>query len=197
MTQRKRQEKLENLEDKRAKGAPVRSLARSGWFMRQWLANFTHSSLTGTWMSLNLGKKHQIYIMKSTELGIILLQIIFRTLQPLVSRLQGEIPPLTSWVHPFLTMIGFCVMFLKYIHQKILFDIHRSSRSASLSNDAACFKPGILLINRNFISSAAPNTIRNHLTPLGCNLRIKTDSALQQMLSTRFFLRQDDCCINY
>lgn len=40
----------------RAKSTPVRSLARSGWFMRQWLANFTHSSLTGTWMSLNLEK---------------------------------------------------------------------------------------------------------------------------------------------
>lgn len=39
--------------------SPVRSLARSGWFMRQWLANFTHSSLTGTWMSLNLRGKHQ------------------------------------------------------------------------------------------------------------------------------------------
>lgn len=36
------------------KSSPVRSRARSGWFMRQWLANFTHSSLTGTWMSLNL-----------------------------------------------------------------------------------------------------------------------------------------------
>lgn len=36
---------------------PVRSLAKSGWFMRQWLANLTHSSLTGTWISLNLKRE--------------------------------------------------------------------------------------------------------------------------------------------
>lgn len=47
---------------------PVRSRARSGWFMRQWLANFTHSSLTGTWMSLKLEGKHQTRIMTSTEI---------------------------------------------------------------------------------------------------------------------------------
>lgn len=45
---------------------PVRSLAKSGWFIRQWLANFTHSSLMGTWMSLNLLERnphsHQIYM---------------------------------------------------------------------------------------------------------------------------------------
>lgn len=65
--------------------SPVRSLARSGWFMRQWLANFTHSSLTGTWMSLNLGEnirnfmktepKHFFYHShqkKCLELGCIL-----------------------------------------------------------------------------------------------------------------------------
>lgn len=33
---------------------PVRSFAKSGWFIKQWLANFTHSNRTGTWMSLNL-----------------------------------------------------------------------------------------------------------------------------------------------
>lgn len=37
--------------------SPVRSLAKSGWFMRQWLANLTHSSLMGTWMSLNLWRR--------------------------------------------------------------------------------------------------------------------------------------------
>lgn len=40
---------------------PVRSFAKSGWFMRQWLANFTHSSLTGTWMSLNLETKIKLH----------------------------------------------------------------------------------------------------------------------------------------
>lgn len=33
---------------------PVKSFARSGWFIRQWLANFTHSRRIGTWISLNL-----------------------------------------------------------------------------------------------------------------------------------------------
>lgn len=33
---------------------PVKSFARSGWFIRQWLANFTHSRRMGTWISLNL-----------------------------------------------------------------------------------------------------------------------------------------------
>lgn len=41
-------------QNKAEMGAPVRSLAKSGWFIRQWLANFTHSRRMGTWMSLNL-----------------------------------------------------------------------------------------------------------------------------------------------
>lgn len=41
---------------------PVRSFARSGWFIRQWLANLTHSSRIGTWMSLNLCRKREIII---------------------------------------------------------------------------------------------------------------------------------------
>lgn len=43
---------------------PVRSLARSGWFMRQWLANLTHSNLIGTWMSLNL------FLIKETDVNV-------------------------------------------------------------------------------------------------------------------------------
>lgn len=54
--------KVEKLPNTKKQSKPVRSFAKSGWFMRQWLANFTHSSLTGTWMSLNLETKIQLHI---------------------------------------------------------------------------------------------------------------------------------------
>lgn len=40
---------------------PVKSFARSGWFIRQWLANLTHSRRMGTWISLNLVRNRTIH----------------------------------------------------------------------------------------------------------------------------------------
>lgn len=40
---------------------PVKSFARSGWFIRQWLANLTHSRRIGTWISLNLVRNKTLH----------------------------------------------------------------------------------------------------------------------------------------
>lgn len=61
---------------------PVKSFAKSGWFMRQWLANFTHSRRIGTWISLNLIRQKGRVIFKIRETGMCLIcpQFIFISL---------------------------------------------------------------------------------------------------------------------